>query len=206
MSLEVADPPLSPPLSPLSLQPSSPVRVRPAKRPREAASGGGARGRENRSVRFSHIDIRMHGVEMWGGGGVPGDDGPPLGLSWHVEGERRVDLEEYEMQRLSSRRPKETYCTVGCVEPQERTQILMHHGSTPRQINTIKKEVAKLNRERWQVKCVQERARRAPARARRGGPALSSREGVIDTPARTLALASTPLAPRRAPLAHARRG
>lgn len=33
-----------------------------------------------------------------------------------------------------------------------RTQILLHHGNTHRQINSIKKEVAKLNRERWQVR------------------------------------------------------
>ena len=83
---------------------------------------------------------------------MPGDDGPPLGLSWHVEGERRVEMDEYETQRLSSRRPKETYCSVGCVEPQVRAQILLHSGSTHRQINSIKKEVAKLNRERWQVR------------------------------------------------------
>jgi len=81
---------------------------------------------------------------------VPGDDGPPLGLSWTVEGERRIGLDEYETSRLYSRRPKETYCAIGCVEPQVRTQILMNHGSTPRQINSIKKEVAQLNLARRQ--------------------------------------------------------
>ena len=34
--------------------------------------------------------------------------------------------------------------------------MLLHHGSTPRQINSIKREVAKVNRERWEV-CLQSR-------------------------------------------------
>ncbi|KAL1527448.1 hypothetical protein AB1Y20_016113 [Prymnesium parvum] len=158
MSVQVADAPLatlpppsaSPTASPAASPAASPTAcllAPPAKRPREALSWE----RGGRSVRFSHIDIRMHGVEMWGGGGVPVDDGPPLGLSWHVEGERRVGLDEYETQRLTLRRPKETYCSIGSVKPRERTQILLLHGSTPRQINTIKKEIAKLNRERWQA-------------------------------------------------------
>uniref|UniRef100_A0A6V4PBZ3 Uncharacterized protein n=1 Tax=Prymnesium polylepis TaxID=72548 RepID=A0A6V4PBZ3_9EUKA len=138
-----------PPLSPLS--PLSPALRSPRKRCHEASVSEDVRGRENRSVRFSHIDIRMCGREIQGGGGVPGDDGPPLGLSWTVEDEQRVALDEYETQRLSSRRPKETYCSIGCVEPHLRTQILLQNGSTPRQINSIKKEVAKLNRERWQA-------------------------------------------------------
>jgi lauroyl/myristoyl acyltransferase len=30
---------------------------------------------------------------MWGGGGVPADDGPPLGLGWGVKEEREVDID-----------------------------------------------------------------------------------------------------------------
>ena len=93
----------------------------------------------------------MHGIEIWGGGGVPGDDGPPLGLGWSVEGERRVELEEFEVERLSSRTPKDAYCMSGSVDAGRRAQILLRCGSTPRQINSIKREVAQLNRERWQV-------------------------------------------------------
>ena len=32
---------------------------------------------------ISHVTVREMGLEIWGGGGVPADDGPPLGLSWN---------------------------------------------------------------------------------------------------------------------------
>ena len=130
----------------------TPVGHKRAREGQAVDSVGGSRS--GRSVRFSHIDIRLHGIEIWGGGGVPGDDGPPLGLGWSVEGERRVELDDFEVERLRSRTPKDAYCTSGCVDPSMRAQILLRCGSTPRQINTIKREVAKLNRERWQVRRV----------------------------------------------------
>ena len=36
--------------------------------------------KRKRSVSFSHVSIRSHLLELWGGGGVPGDGGAPLGL------------------------------------------------------------------------------------------------------------------------------
>ena len=140
-----------PPPSPVAA-----VRTPARKRPRDEVDSAGRDSgeiRSARSVRFSHIDIRMHGTEIWGGGGVPADDGPPLGLSWSIESERRVELEDFEEERLRSRTPKDAYCVSGCVAPSQRMQMLLRSGSTHRQINSVKKEVAKLNRDRWQVSC-----------------------------------------------------
>ena len=62
------------------------------KRKRSLEGGGGSAERRNVSVRFSHVAIRTHRMELWGGGGVPADDGPPLGLSGDV-------MEEVDMLR-----------------------------------------------------------------------------------------------------------
>jgi len=102
-------------------------------------------------VRFSHVTIRTHSMELWGGGGVPADEGPPLGLSWEVMGERHVCLDEYEGEREQERTPKDSYCSVGCVEPSKRAEILRRCGSTAKQMRTVKQAVARLNKQRWQA-------------------------------------------------------
>lgn len=105
-------------------------------------------------VRFSHVDVRIHCTELWGGGGVPSDEGPPLGLSWDVEGERRVRLEDFELERHHVRTPKDTYCTVGCVAPHQRTEMLLVSGTSPRQIKAVKRAVAQVNLNRWKTSAV----------------------------------------------------
>ena len=40
-----------------------------------------------RRVSFSHVRVREHAIDVGGGGGVPSDDGPPLGLGWDIKGE-----------------------------------------------------------------------------------------------------------------------
>ena len=45
--------------------------------------GNSASARRAR-VSFGHVQIRTHDVEMWGGGGVPADDGCELSAAnWH---------------------------------------------------------------------------------------------------------------------------
>jgi len=102
-------------------------------------------------VRFGEVHIRTHSMELWGGGGVPQDDGPPLGLSFDVIEERSVQIEEWENERENARTPKDAYCAVGCVEPMRRAAILMRCGSTLKQIRTVKQAVARLNKQRWQA-------------------------------------------------------
>jgi len=80
-----------------------------------------------RSVRFSHVVIRTHSMELWGGGGVPADDGPPLGMGWDIMDERRVGVEQYEGERENSRTPKGTR-TV----PALHLHPTRHHTRTPR--------------------------------------------------------------------------
>jgi len=70
-------------------------------------------------------------MELWGGGGVPADEGPPLGLSWEVMGERHVCLDEYEGEREQERTPKDSYCSVGCVEPSKRAEIFGDAAARP---------------------------------------------------------------------------
>ena len=93
---------------------------------------------QQRGVRFSHVTIRTHSMELWGGGGVPADEGPPLGLSWEVVGERHVCLDEFEGEREQQRTPKDAYCCVGCVEPSKRAEMLRRCGSTAKQMRTVK--------------------------------------------------------------------
>ena len=102
-------------------------------------------------VSFDKVRIRTHDVEMWGGGGVPADDGPPLGLGWGVQEEREVCIDAFEGEREGARTPKDSYCMVGCVEAGQRQQMLLTSGSTLKQIKAVTKQVAQLNQERWQA-------------------------------------------------------
>lgn len=81
-------------------------------------------------VNFSHVSIRSHQLELWGGGGVPGDGGAPLGLGWTVMNERRVPIDEFEKSRAGARRPKEV-CTLA----DQASPYLARHSATrsPRQ-------------------------------------------------------------------------
>ena len=54
-------------------------------------------------VSFGSVRVRTHDVEIWGGGGVPADDGPPLGLGWNVQGEEIFALDAFESERKGSR-------------------------------------------------------------------------------------------------------
>lgn len=101
-------------------------------------------------VRFSHVAIRTHSMELWGGGGVPADDGPPLGLSWKIMDEQLVNMEQFEGEREGERTLKDSYCMSGSVEPRRRAAMLMRCGSTLKQIRSVKQAVARLNRQRWQ--------------------------------------------------------
>jgi len=112
--------------------------------------GSSASARRAR-VSFGHVQIRTHDVEMWGGGGVPADDGPPLGLGWGVKEEREVDIDAFEGEREGARTPKDSYCMVGCVEAQKRQEMLVASGCTPKQIKAVTKQVAQLNQDRWQA-------------------------------------------------------
>ena len=112
--------------------------------------GSSASARRAR-VSFGHVQIRTHDVEMWGGGGVPADDGPPLGMGWGVKEEREVDIDAFEGEREGARTPKDSYCMVGCVEAQKRQEMLVASGSTLKQIKAVTKQVAQLNQDRWQA-------------------------------------------------------
>ena len=104
---------------------------------------------ERRGVAFSHVAVRSHRRELWGGGGVPGDDGPPLGLSWHVLAEDSFPLDAYEGEReRNGRTPKDQYCFTGSVQPEARRRMLQRCGSTEKEMRTATRGVSKLNRER----------------------------------------------------------
>jgi hypothetical protein len=102
-------------------------------------------------VNFSHVSIRSHQLELWGGGGVPHDGGAPLGLGWAVMNERRVNIDEFEDSRLGARRTKDVYGSLGCVDAGRRCELLIRAGSSLKQIRTAKQAVARLNRQRWQA-------------------------------------------------------
>jgi len=112
--------------------------------------GNSASARRAR-VSFGHVQIRTHDVEMWGGGGVPADDGPPLGLGWGVKEEREVDIDAFEGEREGARTPKDSYCMVGCVEAQKRQEMLVASGTSLKHIKAVTKQVAQLNQDRWQA-------------------------------------------------------
>jgi hypothetical protein len=138
-----AEPPATPPAG---------LACTPSKRERD--SGGSSSSCEPRvsKVRFSHVTVRELGMEIWGGGGVPADDGPPLGLSWDLQSTRHVNIDDWEAEREQSRTPKDSYCFEGCVEPNVRRQMLLGAGSTHKQIKAATKAVAQLNQDRWKVR------------------------------------------------------
>merc|ERR1719310_1725176 len=111
----------------------------------------GSRSSHGRRVVFNEVRIRYHTLEVWGGGGVPADDGPPLGLSWDVQGEHSTSIDDYEDERSASRTPKDSYCMEGCVEPAQRRQMLLGSGSTLKAIKAATRQVAELNQERWKA-------------------------------------------------------
>uniref|UniRef100_A0A7S2CKB8 Uncharacterized protein n=1 Tax=Haptolina brevifila TaxID=156173 RepID=A0A7S2CKB8_9EUKA len=102
-------------------------------------------------VSFGSVRVRTHDVEIWGGGGVPADDGPPLGLGWNVQGEEIFALDAFESERKGSRITKDSYCMLGCVEPGTRERMLLGAGSTLKQIKAVTKQVEQLNQERWRA-------------------------------------------------------
>ena len=137
---------------------ASPCGVTPPVSPRSSSkrkvsdlSGAGPSSRRASRVRFSHVTIQEMGMEIWGGGGVPADDGPPLGLSWDLQSTRHVHIDEFEDERQQSRTPKDSYCVEGCMEPNLRRQMLLAAGSTHKQIKAATKAVAQLNQDRWKV-------------------------------------------------------
>eukprot|EP00962_Isochrysis_galbana_P033915 scaffold11425_cov102-Isochrysis_galbana.AAC.5 len=132
--------------------PSPPGKAGPTLTKRRAAESLPAAGRRRvPRVNFSHVSIRSHQLELWGGGGVPGDGGAPLGLGWAVMNERRVPIDEFEDSRLGARRPKDVYGSQGCVDAGRRCELLIRAGSSLKQIRTAKQAVARLNRQRWQA-------------------------------------------------------
>ena len=124
-------------------------RARP---PSPGSNCAGTPSRNGSRVRFSHVQVRQYEREVWGGGGVPADDGPPLGLSWDVANERSVELNEYEDERRSSRMSKDVYAMEGCVDSNQRRQLLLGAGSTQKQIKQAIKQVVQLNADRWKVR------------------------------------------------------
>ena len=126
-------------------------------RPPESTSAGSSVGTPSRCgsrVRFSHVQVRHYGREVWGGGGVPADDGPPLGLGWDVTGERSVELKAYEDERRPTKMSKDVYAVEGCVEANQRRQLLLGQGATQKQIKQAIKQVVQLNADRWKVRIV----------------------------------------------------
>lgn len=110
-------------------------------------------------------------MDVWGGGGVPADDGPPLGLGWEVKNEHSTGIDEYEEGRSRDRTPKDSYCMEGCVDAEQRRRMLLSAGSTIKQIKAATKAVATLNQERWKVRGNPQKGRGTSA-ASGGGASL----------------------------------
>ena len=134
---------------------SPPAVARTPKRKAAAVAASPSSGRSCEPrvsrVRFSHVTVQELATEIWGGGGVPADDGPPLGLSWNLQSTRHVNIDDFEDERAQSRTPKDSYCVEGCMEPNVRRQMLLRAGSTMKQIKAATKAVAQLNQDRWKV-------------------------------------------------------
>ncbi len=99
-------------------------------------------------IKFGHVVIRCHARELWGGGGVPADDGPPLGLGWDVASESTQSVDAYESLRRHTRSPKDAYCVFGFLDATRRLSMLLQTGTSLAQVRTAKQHVARLNRER----------------------------------------------------------
>jgi len=137
---------------------ASPLAATPRKRARDSEAGpsDGSSGRPAGSaprsrVSFGSVRVRTHDVEIWGGGGVPADDGPPLGLGWNVQREETFAIDAFESERKATRITKDSYCMLGCVEPDARERMLLGAGSTLKQIKQVTKQVEQLNQERWKA-------------------------------------------------------
>ena len=66
--------------------------------------------------------------------------------------ERSIELKAYEDERRPTHMTKDVYACEGCIEANQRRQLLLGSGSTPKQIKQAIKQVVQLNADRWKVR------------------------------------------------------
>eukprot|EP00741_Cyanophora_paradoxa_P007744 tig00001206_g7492.t1 len=87
------------------------------------SSAGGAK-----QTRFGQVEIREYRRTLSGGGGVPDDTGPSVGLDWEWENESVHQLSPFERARQITRVTREEYMNRGFMPADERRRILLENG------------------------------------------------------------------------------
>eukprot|EP00658_Telonema_sp_P-2_P022801 TRINITY_DN19125_c0_g1_i2.p1 TRINITY_DN19125_c0_g1~~TRINITY_DN19125_c0_g1_i2.p1 ORF type:complete len:281 (-),score=47.10 TRINITY_DN19125_c0_g1_i2:9-851(-) len=116
------------------------------------------RGSEERGGRqrcsFGGVEIREYNIVMSGGGGIPSEGGPPLGLGWDVVNESSVSLAEFEQARIGVRSPREVYMSEGYLSSRQRSRILKQVGHSKKEIKKAAKKVEEVVTGRWELNTV----------------------------------------------------
>merc|ERR1712166_115274 len=89
-----------------------------------------------------------------GGGGIPSEGGPPLGLGWDVVNQSHTSLADFELTRIGVRSPREVYMSEGFLSARQRSRILKQVGHTKKEIKKATRKVEELVTARWELNTV----------------------------------------------------
>jgi len=110
--------------------------------------------RQKRTCSFGEVEVREYSILLAGGGGVPSEGGPPLGLGWDVVDNTKTSLAAYEQTRIGIRSPREVYMSEGYISAKKRSRILKEVGYTSKQIKRAARQVQQTMLARWELNTV----------------------------------------------------
>jgi len=121
------------------------------KRKRHDTSGG---HNKRHRCSFGEVEIREYNIMLGGGGGIPSEGGPPLGLGWDVVNQSHTSLADFELTRIGVRSPREVYMSEGFLSARQRSRILKQVGHTKKEIKKATRKVEELVTARWELNTV----------------------------------------------------
>ena len=90
---------------------------------------------KSKKIQFTEVQVKEFSRAVDGGGTVPDDNGPTLGLDWnHVKVLRRR-LSSFEQLRSNNRVDREQYMQKGYIPPIKRANILQKNGASTEVMN-----------------------------------------------------------------------
>lgn len=109
----------------------------------------------SRRCSFGQVQVREYDIVLAGGGGVPSEGGPPLGLGWQVVNQSQTSLANFEQARIGVRSPREVYMSEGFLSARQRSRILKQVGHSKKEIKKAAKRVEEVQLARWELNTVQ---------------------------------------------------
>jgi len=109
----------------------------------------------SRRCSFGEVQVREYDIVLSGGGGIPSEGGPPLGLGWQVIKQSQTSLANFEQARIGVRSPREVYMSEGYLSARQRSRILKQVGHSKKEIKRAAKRVEEVQLARWELNTVQ---------------------------------------------------